>query len=544
MEIFKIKNLTFKYPESHKVILNGINLSIKKGEFVTICGKSGCGKTTLLRQLKPSLAPHGTLEGTVEFNNCKVNELDTRAECEKIGYVQQRPENQIVTDKVWHELAFGLENLGYKTEEIRTKVAEMASFFGIQNWFLKDVTELSGGQKQLLNLASVMVMQPEVIILDEPTAQLDPITAVNFLETVSKINRELGTTVILTEHRLEEVFPMSHRIIVIEDGKVIADDKPKKIGKKLIGNPMFNALPTPARIYYSTENSDECPVTIREGRSWLESVEITDIAPRTSKEIPNETLIELKDVWFRYEKDAPDVLKGLNAKIYKAETYAIVGGNGTGKTTAMSVMCGLLNPYRGKVLLNGKNIAKITNKFNGLFGVLPQDPQSVFSQNTVYGELAEMTDDKELIDKISKQCYIEHLLKSHPFDLSGGEQQRLALAKILLLQPKILLMDEPTKGFDSYFKEQFAQMLDDLKIKGITIIMVSHDIEFCAKYADRCAMFFDGNIVSTDKSREFFAGKSFYTTAANRMARNIISNAVLADDIVNCIKKRGNKYDI
>ena len=538
MEIFKIKNLTFKYPESHKVILNGINLSIKKGEFVTICGKSGCGKTTLLRQLKPSLAPHGTLEGTVEFNNCKVNELDTRTECEKIGYVQQRPENQIVTDKVWHELAFGLENLGYKTEEIRTKVAEMASFFGIQNWFLKDVTELSGGQKQLLNLASVMVMQPEVIILDEPTAQLDPITAVNFLETVSKINRELGTTVILTEHRLEEVFPMSHRIIVIEDGKVIADDKPKEIGKKLIGNPMFNALPTPARIYYSTENSDECPVTIREGRSWLESVEITDIAPRTSKEIPNETLIELKDGWFRYEKDAPDVLKGLNAKIYKAETYAIVGGNGTGKTTAMSVMCGLLNPYRGKVLLNGKNIAKITNKFNGLFGVLPQDPQSVFSQNTVYGELAEMTDDKELIDKISKQCYIEHLLKNHPFDLSGGEQQRLALAKILLLQPKILLMDEPTKGFDSYFKEQFAQMLDDLKIKGITIIMVSHDIEFCAKYADRCAMFFDGNIVSTDKSTEFFAGKSFYTTAANRMARNIISNAVLADDIVNCIKEK------
>ena len=535
MEILKINNLTFKYPENDREILKDISLDIKSGEFVTICGKSGCGKTTLLRHLKPSLTPHGISRGTIEFNGCEIGKINEREQCKKIGYVQQRPDNQIVTDKVWHELAFGLENLGYKTEEIRTKVAEMASFFGIQNWFLKDVTDLSGGQKQLLNLASVMIMQPDVLILDEPTAQLDPITAVNLLETVSKINRELGTTVILTEHRLEEVFPMSDRIVVIEDGKIIADDIPKNIGKKLIGNPIFNALPTPVRVYYSVENGCECPVTIREGRKWLEAIRKTDELKTITPEKINDVLIELKDVWFKYEKDAPDIIKGLSTKIYAGEIFAIVGGNGTGKTTAMSVICGLLKPYSGNVLVAGKNISKISDKFRGLFGVLPQDPQSVFSQNTVYGELAEMSDNEEKVNKIAKQCHIDHLLKSHPYDLSGGEQQRLALAKILLLEPKILLMDEPTKGFDSYFKEKFANILSDLKAKGITIVMVSHDIEFCAKYADRCAMFFDGNITSVDNSREFFAGKNFYTTAANRMARSFIPNAVLAEDIIESI---------
>ena len=380
-----------------------------------------------------------------------------------------------------------------------------------------------------------MVMQPDVLILDEPTAQLDPITAVNFLETVAKINRELGTTIILTEHRLEEVFPMSDRVIVIENGIIIADDVPKIIGKKVIGNPIFNALPTPVRIYYSVNKDGECPVTIREGRRWLEYFEKKDKIKTEIYKNNNEVLLELKDVWFRYEKNTPDIVKGLNAKINKGEIYAIVGGNGTGKTTAMSLICGLLKPYRGKVLLKGKNILKIPDKFKGLFGVLPQDPQSVFSQNTVYGELAEMSDNENMINTIANQCDIGHLLKKHPYDLSGGEQQRVALAKILMIQPKILLMDEPTKGFDSCFKEKFALMLNDLKSKGITSIMVSHDIEFCAKYTDRCAMFFDGNIISADSSREFFAGKSFYTTAANRMARNIIPKAVITEDVIKSI---------
>lgn len=536
MEILSITNLTFKYPQSDRVVLNNINLSINQGEFITICGKSGCGKTTMLRQLKPSMAPHGDMKGRIEFFEKNIENLNDKEQCKKIGFVQQRPENQIVTDKVWHELAFGLENLGYSTEEIRAKVAEMASFFGIHNWFHKDVTELSGGQKQLLNLASVMVMQPDILILDEPTAQLDPITAVNFLETVAKINRELGTTVILTEHRLEEVFPMSDRIIVIENGEIIADDVPKNIGNKLKNNPMFEALPTPMRIFHSIEANGECPVTIREGRMWLENIEIKNPVIKKEQQNSDKVLIELKDVWFRYEKDAPDIVKGLITKIHEGEIYAIVGGNGTGKTTALCIIGGLLKPYRGKVLIEGKNITKLS-EYRKLVGVLPQDPQSLFSHSTAIAELEEMCESKETVKKVAEKCDITHVLNSHPYDLSGGEQQRLALAKILLLDPKILLLDEPTKGFDSHFKNRFAEILWTLKHKGVTIIMVSHDIEFCAKYADRCAMFFDGNITSEDKSREFFAGKSFYTTAANRMARNILPNAVFADDIINAIKE-------
>lgn len=538
MEIFKIENLTFKYPQRDIKVLNNISLSVNKGDFLTICGRSGCGKTTLLRHLKPTMTPHGDIEGSIYFSEQNINNLSLRDQAQKIGYVQQRPENQIVTDKVWHELAFGLENLGFKTTEIRTKVAEMASFFGIQNWFLKDVSELSGGQKQLLNLASVMVMQPDVLILDEPTAQLDPITAVNFLETVSKINRDLGTTVIITEHRLEEVFPMSDRIIVLENGEIIANDIPSKIGLNLIDNPMFKALPTPVRVYYNIEKGTESPVTIRQGKKWLEEYDVKDEIHFKTNEVSSEKLIEIKDIWFRYEKYSPDVVKGLNATINKGEIYAITGGNGTGKTTALSIICGMLKPYSGKVLVKGKKLTDIKDKFGSLFGVLPQDPQNLFSYNTAYKELAEMCDDEARIHEIAKLCEIDHLLEIHPYDLSGGEQQRLALSKILLLNPQILLMDEPTKGFDSYFKEKFASILNNLKAKGITIIMVSHDIEFCAKYADRCAMFFDGNITSADNSRAFFAGNSFYTTAASRMARDIIPDAVLAEDIIENIREK------
>ena len=536
MEILSVKNLIFKYSENEKVVLDNINLNVSRGEFITLCGKSGCGKTTLLRQLKPVMAPHGEKSGAIYFYGRDIGNLNDREQCEKIGFVQQRPDNQIVTDKVWHELAFGLENLGYKTSEIRAKVAEMASFFGIQNWFHMDVNELSGGQKQLLNLASVMVMQPDILILDEPTAQLDPITAVNFLETVAKINRELGTTVILTEHRLEEVFPMSDRIVVMENGRIIADDVPKNVGNKLKNNPMFEAIPTPMRIFHNIEADGKCPVTIREGRKWLENIEMKNSVIKKELQNFDKVLIELKDIWFRYEKDAPDIVKGLNIKIHEGEIYAIVGGNGTGKTTALSITGGLLRPYRGKILFEGKSITK-SSEYRKHVGILPQDPQSLFSKSTALEELEEMCNDEGFIEKIAEKCDINHVLKSHPYDLSGGEQQRLALAKVLLLNPRILLLDEPTKGFDSHFKTQFGGILHSLKTKDVTIVMVSHDIEFCAKYADRCAMFFDGSITSEGSSADFFAGKSFYTTAANRMARNIIPNAVLAEDIINAVKE-------
>ena len=559
MESYKIENLSFAYPERADKALDNITLTVNQGEFVTLCGRSGCGKTTLLRLLKSSLAPVGKLSGNIYFNGKPLNQLEVREQASEIGFVMQSPDNQIVTDKVWHELAFGLESLGYPTPEIRTRVSEMASFFGIQTWFHKKVTELSGGQKQLLNLASVMVMQPSVLILDEPTSQLDPISAQEFLKTLEKINRELGTTVILSEHRLEDAFPISDRVVVIDNGKIIADAEPKKVGEILkdISHDMYSALPAPMRIYGAVANDLECPLTVRDGRVWLEKYSEnnelkSDLIPKVlSKEQSDYTVIEIKDTWFRYEKDLPDVIKGLNLKVSKGELFAVVGGNGTGKTTALSLMSGLNTPYRGEILINDRSISKITDLYKGVLGVLPQNPQSVFVKKTVYLDLMEILSERKLskeekeerIKNISELCHIDDLLESHPYDLSGGEQQRAALAKVLLQNPEILLLDEPTKGMDAHFKEEFAEILSDLKANGVTIVMVSHDIEFCAEYADRCAMFFDGNITSIGVPREFFAGKNFYTTSVNRMARTKLPKAVLADDIILACGGKANKKE-
>ena len=547
MESYKIENLSFTYPNRVNKAIDDISLSVNKGEFITLCGKSGCGKTTLFRLLKSSLAPYGALSGNIYFNGRALVELNSREQAEKIVFVMQSPDNQIVTDKVWHELAFGLESLGYSTPEIRTRVSEMASFFGIETWFHKKVTELSGGQKQLLNLASVMVMQPSVIILDEPTSQLDPIAAQEFLKTLEKINRELGTTVILSEHRLEDTFPISDRVIVMDKGRIIADSTPQKVGEilKLQNHDMYRALPAPMRIYGAVEDNFEYPLTVRDGRAWLERYSEnntlnSDLIPKSENNTSAKTVIEIKDAFFRYEKDLPDVIKGLNVKINEGELFVILGGNGTGKTTALSLISGLNKPYRGGIMINGEDISKVNNIYNCIIGVLPQNPQSVFVKKTVYLDLLEILSGKKISKKeketrvrdISSLCRIEDLLESHPYDLSGGEQQRAALAKVLLMSPKILLLDEPTKGLDAHFKQIFADIISDLKSNGVTVVMVSHDIEFCAEYADRCAMFFDGNITSVGKPREFFAGKNFYTTSANRMARTRLPKAVLADDII------------
>ena len=556
MAHFEIKNLTFTYPTSGgKTALSDVNLKIERGEYVTVCGKSGSGKTTLLKHLKSVLTPHGDVSGEILFEGKPLSEVDLRQQSSKIGYVMQNPDNQIVTDKVWHELAFGLESLGMDQKTIRLRVAEMASYFGIQSWFHKNVSELSGGQKQLLNLASIMAMQPTVLILDEPTSQLDPIAATDFLNTVRKINLELGTTVIITEHRLEDIFHASDRVVVMEDGKIIADDEPHAIGAYLKEqhNEMFAAMPSPVQIYYGVDSELECPLTVREGRNWLSDV-LQDKEMKVTSLVKKEAdmddvgtpAIILKELWFRYEKEAPDVLKGVNLKVPKESIFAIVGGNGTGKSTTLKAICNICRPYRGQVLIDGKRIEKYNSAelFKGNLAMLPQDPQSLFVKKTVGEDLAEMIPDgrfsseekESKIKETAEICDILHLLESHPYDLSGGEQQRAALAKVLLTEPKILLLDEPTKGIDNFFKLKFAEILNRLKERGVTILMVSHDVEFCAKYADFVGMFFDGNVITTNTPNRFFSQNSFYTTAANRMSRHVFENAITNEDVIELCK--------
>lgn len=591
MNLVEVKDFSFSYPECSHKVLEHVNLKIKEGTLNVVCGRSGCGKSTLLRQLKTVLAPAGNTSGQILYRGVSLKDTDHRTQSQEIGFVMQNPDNQIVTDKVWHELAFGLESLGCDNATIRLRVAEMASYFGIQQWFYKNVAELSGGQKQLLNLAAVMAMHPSLLILDEPTSQLDPIAASDFLETVKKINRDIGTTVLLTEHRLQDIIPYADRIFVMDEGGVFMDGTPREIGTALgrEKHGMFLSMPVPMQIYGETRSHLTCPLTVSQGRQWIrdyiEEKGITKeqiqqanqrLAGSThaqDNKLPGETAesevkgilvglklkkntpepaIQMKGVWFRYEKDSPDVVRDLSLEVKKGEFYALVGGNGTGKSTTLSLLSRVHQPYRGRIYLEGKDLRsfKDTQLYCSYLGVMPQNPQSIFLKKTVLEDLYSVIGGKKekpskeynlsmkkekAIEGIVSLTHLEGLLDRHPYDLSGGEQQRLALAKVLLLRPKILLMDEPTKGMDAEYKEELGGILKKLQSHGMTIFMISHDVEFVAEYADTTGLFFEGNIVTSKKTRDFFAGNNFYTTAANRMARGLFPEAVTGKDVVSCL---------
>lgn len=548
MEILHIENLSFRYPNSEIYAINDINLNINSGEFVVVCGESGCGKTTLLKLLKRELAPIGEKSGKIFYCGVEQEKLENQISSCEIGYVLQNPDNQIVTDKVWHELAFGLENMGVPTETIRRRVGEMASYFGINEWFRKKTDELSGGQKQLLNLAAIMVMQPKILILDEPTSQLDPIAASDFIATLQKINRELGLTIILVEHRLEEVFPIADKVLILDGGRSMCFASPREVGQLLCEennqHNMILGLPTAVRIYKALDIKDECPLTVKEGRAFLERHfgGVSDNYIPQRPEERTDIAIKLENVWFRYEKALPDVLRGADLKIYNGECFCLLGGNGTGKTTTLNVISGLNRAWRGKVLINGKSIKdyKGNSLYRNNLAYLPQNPQTVFVKDNIYDDFVELMlnigvkklDCDIMIKDVCDRLKITHLINKHPYDLSGGEQQKCALAKMLLLNPRILLLDEPTKGLDAYSKKVLSDILMDLKTWGVTLVIVTHDVEFAAENADRCALFFDGEILSSDVPSNFFAENNFYTTAANRMARQLWHYAVTAEQVI------------
>lgn len=550
MEILSIKDLTFSYPNKENFALQNVNLSINSGDFVVVCGQSGSGKTTLLRMLKKEIAPHGEKQGAVYYKGEDVEKLDDKISAQKIGFVFQKPDQQIVTDKVWHELAFGLESLGYDSDYIRLRVGEMANYFGITSLFRKKTTELSGGQKQLMNLASVMAMSPDVIILDEPTSQLDPITANDFITTLKKINDELGLTVIIIEHRLQEVFPIADKVAVMEDGKVICYDTPRNVCEKLSNHPMSQGFPSAVRIWQKSGIKGECPLTVKEGRNFI-NLNFSERKLPLRNTIPNtEDIITLKDVFFRYEKGGNDILSGTNLSIKKGEHFCILGGNGSGKTTTLKILAGLLKPYRGKVIIdNNKMTKKTTADFNRLgVAMLPQNPESVFLKSRViddYTELCKIKGIEKLdyeykINSVAEKLGIKDLLENHPYDLSGGEIQKCALGKVLISKPKILLLDEPTKGVDAYSKLSLSQILQEIKSDGVTIITVTHDVEFASIVADRCGLFFDGEVLSSLVPQEFFSKNNFYTTASSRISRDKFANAVTVDDVVSLIKEEQN----
>lgn len=556
MEVLSVQNLTFKYPNQEKNSLENVSFTVNSGDFILGCGESGCGKTTLLKMLKKELAPFGEKSGEIIFSG----ENDETYSSAEIGFVMQNPENQIVTDKVYKELAFGLENKAEKSEKIRLKTAEMASYFGIESIFRSDTSTLSGGQKQMLNLASIMVTNPQLLILDEPTSQLDPIAADEFIATLKKLNSEFGLTIIISEHRLEKLFPISDRVLMLNNGKVLCFDEPKNAVRiitsdfeKKDAEKAMLSMPCASRIFYElspfAKKETACPLTVKEGKNFLLDNFTSVKSDCESKAYTHneEKAVELKNVWFRYERNSKDIMRGVNLTVYSGELFCILGGNGTGKTTALTVLSGINKPYRGKIFIKGKNIKDYKNGslYKGVLGFLPQNPQTVFICDTVLDDMKELLKandipknlHSELIEKTAKTLSVTELLNKHPYDLSGGEQQKCAIAKLLLLRPQILLLDEPTKGLDAYSKKSLAVLLQKLKAKGITIITVTHDIEFAAEYADRCGLYFDGEIISADTPQSFFSKNSFYTTTAASISCGIYDDAVTCNDVVMCAKR-------
>ncbi len=518
MEFIEIKDVRFTYPGREVPALDGINLTIKKGEFITLCGVSGCGKSTLLRRFKPSLTQGGRQEGSIFLDGRDITTLSRREECALIGFAMQSPDDQLVCDKVWHELAFGLESLGLSTSEIRARVAETAEYFGIADKFDAKVSELSGGQKQLVNLAAVMVMRPEVLILDEPTSQLDPIATAEYIAAIGRLNRELGVTVILAEHRLCDALELSSRVLVMDEGKIVVDCPPRDLGVKLPTN-LYSLMPTPSRVWRAMpDRMGELPISVRDGRSWLLEYTINhpprDVAKTQQR--GGDVILSAKELHYRYDGEPQEAVRGLSLTLRRGEIYCILGGNGSGKSTALSLFCGVIKPSEGEVICSAKR------------ALLPQDPTALFCRSTVREELAEIS---ENYAEIAHRLGLTSLYDAHPYDLSGGERQRLALAKVMLCEPDIILADEPTKGMDSGLKHELGKLLRRLSDDGKTIVIVSHDADFCAEVGDRCALFFDGGIVAEAAPRDFFTAAGHYTTDAARMSRGIC-DAVTADELI------------
>lgn len=577
--MFEFKNVSFRYALSKEEALKNINLQINEGEFILITGRSGSGKSTLLKHFKKSMTPEGSRSGDILFEGVSFDDIDKVREATGIGYVGQNPDNQIVTDKVWHELAFGLENIGVKSDEINKRIAETASYFGMTQIFEKDVFVLSGGQKQLLNLASVVVMQPKLIVLDEPTSQLDPIAAQHFIDTVVRLNTELGMTVVITEHRLSELYSHADRIVILEGGEIICDDTPVNAAAFIAENsgdiPVFGGLPASVRIYAKADKNirgsadfRKCPLNVREARKWLSGAyrnvkedvmgdnggadgrHVTQIKAERDwytdssqkaeacRNTKSDNAVCLKNVSFRYGKNLRNVLEDINFTVKKGDFMAIVGANGSGKTTFLRLLGGIIKKSSGKIMCDGRTVC------------LAQNPMAMFTEISVEEELAQIMTDKANvwakglsieekkaeIDRELEKNGLEAYRKVNPYDLSGGQQQKLALSKVLLLKPDILLLDEPTKGLDAQFKEQLGERLTKLvKNDNVTIIMVSHDIEFCAEYAVNCAMIFNGKVMAKEAATEFFEGNRYYTTEAARIASGIIPHCVTVEQITEAL---------
>lgn len=476
-----MRGVSFAYAGAGERVLEGVSWEVPQGAFALLVGETGSGKSTLLSLAKPEIAPAGERAGAIEVLGTPVEELDAAASARTVGYVFQNPDNQIVCESVWHEMAFGLENLGVEQGEMRRLVAETSYFFGMDQWFRDDTDALSGGRKQLLALASTLVMQPRVLLLDEPTAQLDPIAGKNFLHALFRVNRELGCTVVVATHEPRTMLDYATCAFRLRAGRI---ERVEDTGE-LRARPVL------------VEGADA------EGVGAEKPAPAAAPAPESEPAATPAPAASLARAWFRYERAGAWVLRNFDLSIRPGRIHALVGGNGCGKSTVLSILAGARSLQKGTARIEAPSRA-----------LLPQDPRALFVEETARTELTEWAraagytqrDADEMLGELGLSACAER----HPYDLSGGQQQLLALGKLLLIRPRLLLLDEPTKGLDVPARRAIARILRARRADGVTVVMATHDLDFVEQVADDVSMMFDGEVACTEPSEEFFRGNVYY----------------------------------
>ncbi|AST90993.1 hypothetical protein BC6307_06715 [Sutcliffiella cohnii] len=543
---YKIENVSFAYPNSDQPSLTSVSFEVEEGDFVVLCGPSGSGKTTLLRHLKMEVRPVGTLSGSIFYNGKGLEEIESTRLVEEIGIVFQDPDNQLVMNTVWQELVFAMENLAYSSEKIQRRLAEVVQFFGMEEWLHIPVHQLSGGQKQLVNVAAVMALRPKVLLLDEPTAQLDPIATRDFLQLLVRINEEFSTTIVMSEHRLDETLPIANKVVFLKNGSVCYANHPAVVLQHIWDEQKDSVsyIPAISRFYFEV-NSDPhhaLPLTVKEAKRWWKASGLSFTSGDLHKKdnsVQEEVLFQCKNIVFQYEKDTPPILKNLSLSVQKGELFMLFGGNGSGKSTFLQSIAGAITPQRGKMKLLGRDTRKIpTQEKSTLVAYVHQNPALYFTKETVKNQLDDRIERLPNIDEAVPRLAelvsvfeLKDVLHKHPFDISGGQQQKVVLALALLANPALLLLDEPTKGLDPVSKLRLSNWLKGVREKGTTIIMVSHDVEFAALNATKCGMLFDGQIHSVEEKLQFLRENFFYTTSFNRAFGEECPNAITEKDV-------------
>ncbi|MFD1126440.1 ABC transporter ATP-binding protein [Lentilactobacillus raoultii] len=544
-QLIRLTHLTFTYPHAEQPTLQNVDLTVNQGDFLVIAGDSGSGKTTLLRHLKKELLPNGQREGQITITGQSISEMTKLQSAQTIGYVSQNPRHQPVMPTVIEELAFSLENIGCPSREINRRIAEMTTYLGLDHWLHQSIETLSGGQLQLVNLAAVLILRPKVILLDEPTAQLDPLMTRNLMAILARIHQELGMTIVMTEHNLSLPITLATRMVLLNQRTIAADGSPASIMAKMFYQPTTKRFvpEVPALFLTYYPQASPLPLSVMTAQRLIRARKFRfKSVPHLTHDLKTaageQPILAMKNVSFSFNAEQ-NVVDHLNLFVNKGDWLTIVGKNGSGKSTLLSLMAGLRKPQFGKIKLNRRLIWKLSNlqRIQQL-SFLSQEPTLQFGQETVIQELIvqgqqlEIKNVAERAARMLKDCRLTHLKSQNPFDLSGGQQRLLGLAIALMAEPVLLILDEPTNGLDPNTKYIVGKLLKDYQRSGGTIVMATHDMAFAAEFSDHCGFMFDGDLETILPRRQFFSENFFFTTAVNRLLRDQVPTAILVDDVV------------